>query len=394
MASDVLDMVATAGDNAPSTTAIPVKSDAQLSRDEEAKAFLKDLEKTVDQNKRRREKEAQQTDETGRPRNRFDDEADKIAKEAADPDAASDESGESTEAAKATKVTKPNESEQEQYSDELIERAAEWEISESEAKSYGSPKILELALNKLDQKLGRLASKQSATTEQTKPAQKPDTPASAEPSKPSGADQFSLDIADPEKLSPTDYDPEVIRTVKAVRALESHLKERVAHLEKTIRDNLGPIQHRIAQQDAIADMAEFDTIVSDLGEEFSPLFGNGDSAKLKRDSTEWKNRAKLYREESILVDVYRTRNGGKIPPRPVVLRRAASLLKDELTPAAASTQPTPKRPATNAEQPRSKENGQFVERPSQRQTIEQRSARDRGADEIERYLKSRGVDLA
>jgi len=152
--------------------------------------------------------------------------------------------------------TKPDSDEKSAISDDLIRRAERLGLDADEAKAFKSPDTLEKVLSSLEGEQGE---------ETPKPDQQPDNP-------------FKFKLS----LSKDEYDDHM---VDQFEAMNDHYAQQITRLYQAVDRIFGE-----------RDTAKFDGMVDRLGSEWESVFGKGSESDLDPTSTEFKARARLYRE--------------------------------------------------------------------------------------------------
>ena len=205
---------------------------------------------------------------------------------------------------KDTDETSGDDKDKQAISDELIARAAEADIDQTQAKSFSSPEDLERTLTILEKV-------------KAKPADDKDTGGEKEDADKVKTFEVKLD----EEL----YDPEI---VKAVKGMNEHYASAVGTLQSQLAETqqqLKELQDFNANQQTITFETQFDSMIDGLGDEFKELLGEGPGSKLDANSAQFKNREKIIEEMSDFVAARQNR-GKPIPAQAEIFDRAVKVV--------------------------------------------------------------------
>lgn len=240
---------------------------------------------------------------------------------------------------------------------ELLERAAEVNITEAEARAFKDPAELERTLNLLDRQAARLYRRQAAA--ESAPAKAP----APEPEEP------TLDEGFDEKL----------------RARDKFLAERLQKLEQREAEREQELQF-LRQQRAQQRNDELDAAFADLADTV-PAVGKQKFGELTPQAAEFKARAAVIDLANDIAAGLARRNQPLPPERELLKRAAVALHADEVAKRAASG-------ANRAlgERLRDHANGRFTSRPTHRAGAPLVSADSVARQNLRNRLADKGID--
>lgn len=211
-----------------------------------------------------------------------------------------DSEGEAAQPPAGAKETSRAEEKPTEISAELLARAQQYGMSEEDAKGYGSTSLLERTLTAFDRRFGQLGSGAA------KPANEPSKPETDQVEAPATveAEEFEL------KLSEEDYDPEV---VKQLKAMNSHYAKKFAGM-----------QQRVQQQERKEIGERVERLFSGLGEEFADEIGKGETEKMDRAGKQFKSRVQVLQQMDALALGYK-QAGMDVPSEDELFKRATRL---------------------------------------------------------------------
>jgi hypothetical protein len=186
-----------------------------------------------------------------------------------------------------------------QVDDSLLERAVRAGMNLAKARSFSSPKDLELAVSVMEE----------AKPAETKPAQQAsdDGGKTGETKKPGAFDELLEDGFD-EKL------------VSRLNAMHTRLEELSAE-NKSLKDVVSESQKRASRDGAERAMSDFDARIGNLGGEFEAEFGKGSYGKLEKTSAAYQKRTAVLSEMASMAEGYKS-TGRQVPSIEKLFERA------------------------------------------------------------------------
>jgi hypothetical protein len=206
------------------------------------------------------------------------------------------------------------------FDDTLLKQAADYRIPADEAKQYGSPEALKLAMRAMDRRFLEAGKVQPAAPN-AEP--KPEEP-KAKPTEPaqSPAEEFKLELDDTWEDS----------AKKAFTGLHEHHTRQHEHHTRQYRELYGQASEAIrflhsniaALQDQL-EMQQFDRVIAGLGEGYAEVLGTGETlVDLDQAGKPFEQRKAIFETARTLRNGY-AKEGQQVPPWPVLVRRAVPL---------------------------------------------------------------------
>jgi hypothetical protein len=225
------------------------------------------------------------------------------------------------------------------FDDAAIRLAAEYGMNADEARRFGNPDAMKVALTALDRRYADLGRRALTPPAQQQVAQADPTAQGAsqqpaqqqaatppQPAVPPTAAVSPAPAAGEFKLQMEGWDPEVAKTFES---LHSYHDQRYQRLQSQFEAAITQVAQQLEGNRRYAEVQVLDRVLTGLGAEYADLVGEGDSLEMDPESPQGKQRTEIWQQAHALATGYRV--DGMNVPWPKVVRRAAHLVLADKT---------------------------------------------------------------
>jgi len=264
---------------------------------------------------------------------------------------------EETQASTEEKKPEEKQDESDPKIDALIDRAHDLGLSDKDIGEFDSTEALEKALTVYERRL--MAS-----------LRQPEPPPPIQQQAATQQARVPVELPD---LDPKEFDEGLVKAWGSMKEMVRYLNDQNQQLVNHIRAEQGR-----------AEDARFDDHIAKLGDQYKEIFGAGSVSELDPKSTEFKNRAEVYRAMHSLKLGYQ-QLGTRLPSEGELFKRAVnSVFGDKILSKTAATE---RQKIAATLKKRSK---QHIGRATHREGIDSRTGEQRAIDAVRAKLRDRG----